>query len=101
MISGGETAEMPALFGIDSYDLAGYCIGVVDYGRELPSKHIEEGDILLGLPSNGFHFEKLFSNRQIIRFNDKLLRAPFLVFFRFFEMSYQIDLITPQNSTNR
>lgn len=46
---------MPALFGIDSYDLAGYCIGVVDYGRELPSKHIEEGDILLGLTSNGFH----------------------------------------------
>lgn len=52
---GGETAEMPALFSIDSYDLAGYCVGVVDYGLELPCKHIEEGDILLGLPSKGFH----------------------------------------------
>lgn len=52
---GGETAEMPALFGMDSYDLAGYCVGVVDYGRELPSNRIEEGDILLGLPSNGLH----------------------------------------------
>lgn len=52
---GGETAEMPALFSVDSYDLAGYCVGVVDYGLELPSKHIEEGDILVGLPANGFH----------------------------------------------
>lgn len=52
---GGETAEMPALFGINSYDLAGYCVGIVDHGHELPSNHIEEGDILVGLPSNGFH----------------------------------------------
>ncbi len=46
---------MPALFALDSYDLAGYCVGVVDYGLELPSNSIEDGDILLGLPSNGLH----------------------------------------------
>lgn len=46
---------MPALFAIDSYDLAGYCVGVVDYGHELPSENIKDGDILLGLPANGFH----------------------------------------------
>lgn len=46
---------MPALFGVNSYDLAGYCVGVVDYGLELPCNHIEEGDVLLGLPANGFH----------------------------------------------
>ncbi|KAJ6649761.1 Trifunctional purine biosynthetic protein adenosine-3 [Pseudolycoriella hygida] len=49
---GGETAEMPALFGKDSYDLAGYCLGIAEYGMELKSR---EGDILLGLPANGFH----------------------------------------------
>lgn len=54
-VSGGETAEMPALFAIGSYDLAGYCVGVVDYTLELPSNQIQNGDILLGLPSNGFH----------------------------------------------
>lgn len=46
---------MPALFEVGSYDLAGYCVGVVDYTLELPSNHIQDGDILLGLPSNGFH----------------------------------------------
>lgn len=46
---------MPALFSVDSYDLAGYCVGVVNHGLELPSGSIEEGDVLLGLPSNGLH----------------------------------------------
>lgn len=46
---------MPALFEVGSYDLAGYCVGVVDYTMDLPSSDIQDGDILLGLPSNGFH----------------------------------------------
>lgn len=46
---------MPALFSVDSYDLAGYCIGIVEYGLELPSNLIEDGDIILGLPASGFH----------------------------------------------
>lgn len=66
--TGGETAEMPALFGKDSYDLAGYCVGVVDYVQELPTPNIKDGDILLGLPSNGFHCR--FANKHISYFTE-------------------------------
>ena len=46
---------MPALFNADSYDFAGYCIGIVEHELVLGSNRIEEGDIILGLPANGFH----------------------------------------------
>lgn len=52
---GGETAEMPALFSIANYDLAGYCVGVVEHGHELPISSIEKGDLVIGLPSSGAH----------------------------------------------
>lgn len=53
---GGETAEMPSLFAPGSYDLAGYAIGCVEYGKELPRlKDIVCGDQIIGLPSNGLH----------------------------------------------
>lgn len=46
---------MPALFSIANYDLAGYCVGVVEYGHELPISTIEKGDLVIGLPSSGAH----------------------------------------------
>jgi phosphoribosylformylglycinamidine cyclo-ligase len=52
---GGETAEMPTLYRGKEYDLAGFIVGVVSRSRLVSGNAIEEGDVLLGLPSNGLH----------------------------------------------
>lgn len=47
---------MPSIFAPGSYDLAGYSVGCVEYGRELPRlNEIDDGDLIIGLPSNGLH----------------------------------------------
>ncbi len=52
---GGETAEMPGLYKEDEYDLAGFCVGIVDKARIIDGRDIKEGDVLIGLPSSGLH----------------------------------------------
>lgn len=52
---GGETAIMPGLYQGDDYDLAGFCVGVVDKKHLIKGDHIAEGDICLAIPSSGFH----------------------------------------------
>src|SRR5256714_12346546 len=52
---GGETAEMPGFYPPGEYDLAGFILGVVERGRIINGKKIREGDVLLGLASNGLH----------------------------------------------
>jgi phosphoribosylformylglycinamidine cyclo-ligase len=52
---GGETAEMPTMYDGKEYDLAGFMTGVVSRSRLLTGEGIADGDILLGLPSNGLH----------------------------------------------
>jgi len=52
---GGETAEMPGFYVPGEYDLAGFCVGVVEKGRRIDGSQIVAGDRLLGLASSGFH----------------------------------------------
>jgi phosphoribosylformylglycinamidine cyclo-ligase len=52
---GGETAELPGFYGDGEYDLAGFCVGVVDKDKVINGSTIEPGDVLLGLASTGFH----------------------------------------------
>jgi len=52
---GGETAEMPDLYGQDEYDMAGFAVGVVERDRVITGKHVQKGDVILGLASSGIH----------------------------------------------
>lgn len=52
---GGETAEMPGMYGEDDYDLAGFAVGIADKSQIIDGSKVKEGDILLGLASSGIH----------------------------------------------
>ena len=52
---GGETAEHPGVMAEDAFDLAGFCVGVVDEASLLGPDRVEEGDVLIGLASSGLH----------------------------------------------
>jgi len=52
---GGETAEMPGFYAADEYDLAGFCVGLVDEKNILSKDNVQPGDVLLALPSTGLH----------------------------------------------
>ncbi|SIT06035.1 phosphoribosylformylglycinamidine cyclo-ligase [Alicyclobacillus vulcanalis] len=52
---GGETAEMPGMYGDGEYDLAGFAVGCVNRGEMVDGSAVRAGDVLLGLASNGVH----------------------------------------------
>ncbi len=52
---GGETAEHPGVMAADDYDLAGFCVGIVDKEKVLDAKKMAEGDVIIALPSSGVH----------------------------------------------
>lgn len=52
---GGETAEMPGFYPIGEYDIAGFTVGIVDKKKIIDGSTIQEGDVVLGLPSTGIH----------------------------------------------
>jgi len=52
---GGETAEMPVVYKHDDWDLAGFCIGVVEREKIITGENISNGNVLIGIPSSGLH----------------------------------------------
>jgi len=52
---GGETAEMPGLYSEGEYDIAGFCVGIVDKKKIIDGANIVDGDVIIGIPSSGIH----------------------------------------------
>ncbi|MFH1128348.1 MAG: phosphoribosylformylglycinamidine cyclo-ligase [Candidatus Omnitrophota bacterium] len=77
---GGETAQMPGMYKAGEYDLAGFCVGVVEKSKIIDGSKIKVGDVVIGLESGGIHsngyslVRKIFSKSEQIRMSKELLR---------------------------
>ena len=74
---GGETAEMPGMYPAGEYDLAGFCVGVVEKGRIVSGGDIRPGDVLLGLASSGAHSNGYSLVRKVLERSGADLAADF------------------------
>ncbi|MDI6785732.1 MAG: phosphoribosylformylglycinamidine cyclo-ligase [bacterium] len=76
---GGETAEMPGFYQENEYDLAGFCVGILDRSKIINGNSIKPSDQIIGIASSGVHsngfsfIRKIFPPQELIKFSSSLL----------------------------
>ena len=73
---GGETAEMPGFYPVDEYDLAGFSVGVVDKAKIVDNSKMEEGDVVIALPSSGVHSNGFSLVRKVFDVENADIKKP-------------------------
>ncbi|MBQ7220900.1 MAG: phosphoribosylformylglycinamidine cyclo-ligase [Synergistaceae bacterium] len=73
---GGETAEMPGFYPEDEYDIAGFCVGVVEREKILDPANVKAGDVIIALPSSGVHSNGFSLVRKIFAHHDMKAYVP-------------------------
>ena len=73
---GGETAEMPGFYPVDEYDLAGFAVGMVDREKVIDNTKMEEGDVVIALPSSGVHSNGFSLVRKVFDVEKADLKTP-------------------------
>ena len=68
---GGETAEMPGFYKPGEYDIAGFCVGIVDKKNIIDGSSVKPGDAIIGLASSGVHSNGFSLIRRIFDIGDK------------------------------
>jgi phosphoribosylformylglycinamidine cyclo-ligase len=76
-LTGGETAEMPGMYGEGDYDLAGFCVGIVEKSRIIEPSRVKPGDVLIGMASSGPHSNGYSLVRKILEVSNTDLQQPF------------------------
>lgn len=69
---GGETAEMPGMYDAQEYDIAGFCVGVVEKSERITGETVQEGDCIIGLASSGCHSNGYSLIRKLLLQDAKL-----------------------------
>jgi phosphoribosylformylglycinamidine cyclo-ligase len=73
---GGETAEMPGFYQPGEYDLAGFCVGIVEKQKILDGSQVQVGDVAIGLASSGIHSNGYSLVRKILELSGASLQTP-------------------------
>src|SRR3989338_4006014 len=85
---GGETAEVPSMYNGEEYDLAGFCVGIVEKTKIVDGKSVNAGDIVIGIGSSGPHsngfslIRKLFSKSELKGKFGRILLTPTIIYVK-------------------